>query len=194
VLIVGVNGTGKTTTIGKLAAREQAAGKHVILAAADCYGAMREERPYRAALDTPAAEAELLREADEGRLDREAVDAVLAAAGHSVRQRSRELPAGLTERELEVLLVLVHGRSNQEIAVDLGISAKTVGHHVQHVYEKAGVRSRAGEKPGVPGVVVDSGRAAGLAPKAPKRPGPRTEPALERVAAWGWPGAGGASA
>ncbi|MGH3137812.1 MAG: HD domain-containing phosphohydrolase [Gaiellaceae bacterium] len=114
-----------------------------ILAAADCYGAMREARPYRPALDSPAAEAELLREADEGRLDRDAVDAVLAAAGHPVRRRPPELPAGLTERELEVLLVLVHGRSNQEIAEDLGISAKTVGHHVQHVYEKAGVRSRA---------------------------------------------------
>ncbi len=114
-----------------------------ILAAADCYGAMREARPYRPALDAPAAEAELLREADEGRLDPDAVDAVLAAAGHRVRQRPRELPAGLTERELEVLLVLVRGESNQEIADDLGISAKTVGHHVQHVYEKAGVRSRA---------------------------------------------------
>ena len=114
-----------------------------ILAAADCYGAMREARPYRPALDAPAAEAELLREADAGRLDQEAVDAVLAAAGHPARQRPRELPAGLTERELEVLLVLVRGRSNQEIAADLGISAKTVGHHVQHVYEKAGVRSRA---------------------------------------------------
>jgi DNA-binding CsgD family transcriptional regulator len=114
-----------------------------ILAAADCYGAMCEARPYRPALDTPAAEAELIREAEEGRLDREAVDAVLAAAGHRVRQRPRELPAGLTERELEVLLVLVRGESNQEIAEDLGISAKTVGHHVQHVYQKAGVRSRA---------------------------------------------------
>ena len=78
-----------------------------------------------------------------GRLDREAVDAVLAAAGHAVSQRPRELPAGLTERELEVLLVLVRGASNQGIAAQLGISAKTVGHHVQHVYEKAGVRSRA---------------------------------------------------
>ena len=91
----------------------------------------------------PAAEAELMREAEEGRLDPEAVDAVLAAAGHRVPQRPRELPAGLTERELEVLLVLVRGESNQEIAEDLGISAKTVGHHVQHVYQKAGVRSRA---------------------------------------------------
>jgi HD-GYP domain-containing protein (c-di-GMP phosphodiesterase class II) len=114
-----------------------------ILAAADCYGAMREARPYRPALDEPAAEAELLREATEGRLDPEAVDAVLAAAGHRVPQRPRELPAGLSERELEVLLVLVRGESNQEIAEDLGISAKTVGHHVQHVYQKAGVRSRA---------------------------------------------------
>jgi len=114
-----------------------------ILAASDCYGAMREARPYRPALDAPTAEVELKREADEGRLDREAVDAVLAAAGHRVRQRPRELPAGLTERELEVLLVLVRGESNQGIAEDLGISAKTVGHHVQHVYQKAGVRSRA---------------------------------------------------
>jgi HD-GYP domain-containing protein (c-di-GMP phosphodiesterase class II) len=114
-----------------------------ILAAADCYGAMREARPHRPAVDAATAEAELLREVDEGRLDAEAVDAILAAAGHFVRQRPRELPAGLTERELEVLLVLVRGESNQEIATQLGISAKTVGNHVQHVYEKAGVRSRA---------------------------------------------------
>jgi HD-GYP domain-containing protein (c-di-GMP phosphodiesterase class II) len=114
-----------------------------ILAAADCYAAMREARPYRAALDAPAAETELMREVEDGRLDADAVDAVLAAAGHRVRQRPRELPAGLTERELEVLLVLVRGGSNQQIADDLGISAKTVGSHVEHVYQKAGVRSRA---------------------------------------------------
>jgi DNA-binding NarL/FixJ family response regulator len=42
-----------------------------------------------------------------------------------------------------VLLILVRGRPNREIADDLGISPKTVGHHVQHIYEKAGVRSRA---------------------------------------------------
>ena len=59
------------------------------------------------------------------------------------RQRLRELPAELIERELEVLLVLVRGESNQAIAEDLDISAKTVGHHLQHVHQKAGVRSRA---------------------------------------------------
>lgn len=114
-----------------------------ILAAADCYTAMREARPHRPALDAASAEAELVREAAEGRLDQEAVDAVLGAAGHRVPQRLRELPAGLTERELEVLLVLARGRTNQQIADDLGISPKTVGNHVQRVYEKAGVRSRA---------------------------------------------------
>jgi DNA-binding NarL/FixJ family response regulator len=50
---------------------------------------------------------------------------------------------GLTERELEVLLELVRGGSNQEIAKDLGISVKTVGHHVQNIYRKADVHSRA---------------------------------------------------
>jgi len=114
-----------------------------ILAAADCYTAMRQARPYRPALEPAAAEAELKREVEAGRLDAEAVDAVLAAAGHRVPKRSRELPAGLTRRELEVLLALVLGHSNQVIADDLGISAKTVGHHVQHVYRKMGVRSRA---------------------------------------------------
>jgi HD-GYP domain-containing protein (c-di-GMP phosphodiesterase class II) len=124
----------------------RAAGLHQearILATADCYAAMREARPYRAALDAPTAEAELLREAGKGRLDPDVVDAVLAAAGHRVSARPRDLPAGLTGRELEVLLVLVRGESNQAIAEDLGISVKTVGNHVQHVYEKAGVRSRA---------------------------------------------------
>jgi len=114
-----------------------------ILAAADCYTAIREARPYRPALEREAAEAELAREVEAGRLDSEAVDAVLAAAGHRVVKRPRELPGRLTNRELEILLALVLGQSNQAIADNLGISAKTVGHHVQHVYRKAGVRSRA---------------------------------------------------
>jgi HD-GYP domain-containing protein (c-di-GMP phosphodiesterase class II) len=114
-----------------------------ILAAADCYVAMRESRPYRPALDEGAAQSELLRDAREGRLDAAAVYDVLDAAGHPTKQRTQKLPAGLTERELEVLRVLVRGQSNQAIAERLGISARTVGHHIQHVYQKAGVRSRA---------------------------------------------------
>ena len=113
-----------------------------ILAAADSYQAMREPRPHRAAFDTAGAEAELLRDAGDGRLGPEAVDAVLAAAGHRVLKRPRELPAGLTDRELEVLLALAAGKTNKEIAETLGISAKTAGHHVQHIFDKTGVRTR----------------------------------------------------
>ena len=97
-------------------------------------------RAYVPYSDYPVGAAGLV---DDGRLDSDAVAAVLSAAGHAVPRRPRELPAGLTQRELQVLLVLVRGESNQGIATRLGISAKTVGHHVQHVYEKAGVRSRA---------------------------------------------------
>jgi HD-GYP domain-containing protein (c-di-GMP phosphodiesterase class II) len=114
-----------------------------ILAAADCYVAMREARPYRPALDAGEAEAELKRETESGCLDGDAVDAVLAAAGHRVPKRPRELPGGLTKRELEVLLALVRGQSNQQVAESLGIAPKTVGHHVERIYRKAGVRSRA---------------------------------------------------
>lgn len=114
-----------------------------ILAAADGYQAMREARAFRPALGEAAAEAELLRDAREERLDPQAVDAVLEAAGHRVGRRRRELPAGLTPRELEVLVALSLGQSNQAIADGLGISHKTVGHHVDHVYKKIDVNSRA---------------------------------------------------
>jgi HD-GYP domain-containing protein (c-di-GMP phosphodiesterase class II) len=113
-----------------------------ILAAADSYQAMRERRPHRPALDTVAAESELLADARGGRLCPEAVDAVLAAAGHRVTKLPRELPAGLTEREHQVLLALAAGKANKQIAEDLGISVKTVGNHIQHIFEKTGVRTR----------------------------------------------------
>jgi len=59
-------------------------------------------------------------------LDAAAVDSVLKAAGHRVAKRPRELPAGLTDRELEVLLALAAGKTNKEIAETLGISPGTV--------------------------------------------------------------------
>jgi DNA-binding NarL/FixJ family response regulator len=77
-----------------------------------------------------------------GRLDGEAVQAVLGAAGQPVRRR-REWPAGLTAREVEVLALLVRGSSNKQIAARLQISAKTAGKHIEHIYMKIGVSSRA---------------------------------------------------
>jgi fused signal recognition particle receptor len=44
ILVVGVNGTGKTTTIGKLASRLHASGRSVLLAAADTFRAAAEEQ------------------------------------------------------------------------------------------------------------------------------------------------------
>lgn len=50
--------------------------------------------------------------------------------------------ASLTEREVEVLRQLVSGKTNQEIAVVLGISYKTVEKHIDSIYAKLGVASR----------------------------------------------------
>jgi DNA-binding CsgD family transcriptional regulator/tetratricopeptide (TPR) repeat protein len=76
-----------------------------------------------------------------------AVTARLRAAGHRVargpNEATRANPAGLTDRELEVLALVAGGRSNPQIASELGISAKTVGHHVSHLLAKLGARSRA---------------------------------------------------
>jgi HD-GYP domain-containing protein (c-di-GMP phosphodiesterase class II) len=115
-----------------------------ILAASDVYHAMTESRPHRPAL-TPEAAAEALRsEVRAGRLDGEAANAVLAAAGHRARTTRRALVAGLSEREVEVLRLLACGRSRKQIAELLFISEKTVSHHTQHIYTKIGVSTRAG--------------------------------------------------
>jgi len=113
-----------------------------ILGAADVYQAMREPRPYRPQRSADEAAAELRAEVRAGRLDPEAADAVLAAAGHRVPRR-REGPAGLTPREVEVLRLLAQGLSNKEIAERLTISPKTAGNHVEHIYAKIDASSRA---------------------------------------------------
>jgi DNA-binding CsgD family transcriptional regulator len=113
-----------------------------ILGAADAYQAMREPRPHRPALTAEAAAAEVRAEVKAGRLDAEAVDAVLGAAGHRVSRR-REGPAGLTPREVEVLILVARGLSNKAIGDRLVISAKTVGNHVEHIYGKIDASNRA---------------------------------------------------
>jgi HD-GYP domain-containing protein (c-di-GMP phosphodiesterase class II) len=115
-----------------------------LLAAADAYHAMGEERPHRPALAPEAAASQLLDAADGGHLTRAEVDAVLAAAGQASRPANVARPAGLTEREVDVLRLIARGRSNKEVAATLGISPKTVGHHVEHIYAKAAVSTRAG--------------------------------------------------
>ncbi len=114
-----------------------------VLAAADVYHAMTEPRPHRPALTPESAAEQLLREARAGRLDGEATNSVLAAAGHPVRRTRRELVAGLSEREIEVLRLIARGHSKKQIASQLIIAEKTVDNHIQHIYNKIGVSSRA---------------------------------------------------
>jgi HD-GYP domain-containing protein (c-di-GMP phosphodiesterase class II) len=113
-----------------------------VLAAADCYQAMREPRPHRPALMADDVAAAMREEVRAGRLDADAADAVLRAAGHRVPRR-RQGPAGLTPREVEVLRMLARGLSNREIARQLVITPKTVSNHVEHIYSKIGASTRA---------------------------------------------------
>ena len=112
-----------------------------ILAACDVFHALDEDRPHRLA-HGQAAVALLVEEARAGRLDARAVEAVLATTG-APRGRTQLLPDGLTDREVEVLCLLARGLSNKQIAARLEISAKTVQHHIAHVYEKTNLRTRA---------------------------------------------------
>jgi HD-GYP domain-containing protein (c-di-GMP phosphodiesterase class II) len=113
-----------------------------LLAAADVYHAMTERRAHRPAKGESDAAAELRAEVRAGRLDGDAVSAVLRAAGHRVKAR-REWPAGLTSREVEVLGLLARGYSNKQIAQRLVITPKTVSNHLQNTYLKIDVSSRA---------------------------------------------------
>ncbi|MEM7334329.1 MAG: HD domain-containing phosphohydrolase [Chloroflexota bacterium] len=115
-----------------------------ILAAVDAYQAMLEPRPHRPALSPKEAAAELRQDAGAGKFDPNIVDAVLRAAGHQIQKPRQSAPGGLSKREIEVLRLLARGLSNPEIGEKLVISKKTVGHHVQHIYNKIDVSTRAG--------------------------------------------------
>jgi HD-GYP domain-containing protein (c-di-GMP phosphodiesterase class II) len=112
-----------------------------VLAAADAYHAMTEPRPHREAWSRELAAEALGRDANLGRLDGDAVKAVLEAAGH--RPPPIERPAGLTEREAEVVGLLARGLQTKQIARVLGISGKTADRHIQNAYGKIGVSTRA---------------------------------------------------
>jgi HD-GYP domain-containing protein (c-di-GMP phosphodiesterase class II) len=113
-----------------------------ILAAADAYHAMTEPRPHRPAMAPERAAAEVRAEVKAGRLDPEAVRGVLDAAGMPVDRRPEQV-AGLTAREIQVLRLLSRGQSIRDIACALQISPKTADAHIQHIYIKIGVSSRA---------------------------------------------------
>ena len=64
-------------------------------------------------------------------------------AGHPAPRVRGTLPAGLSDREVEVLRLVARGLSNRQIGEYFTISPRTSEHHVQHIYTKLGVSSRA---------------------------------------------------
>jgi HD-GYP domain-containing protein (c-di-GMP phosphodiesterase class II) len=112
-----------------------------LLAAADMFHAMTEPRPYREAHSPQVAAKMLASEAQAGRLDPASVSAVVEAAGQRAPYLAR--PAGLTERECQVVALLARGFQTKQVARSLGISAKTADRHVQNAYAKIGISTRA---------------------------------------------------
>jgi len=113
-----------------------------ILAAADRYQAMTQPRAHRPALTPQAAAAELRRMTAKGHVDHDAAECVLSAAGHLARPRPQTPPAGMTEREVEVLRLAATGLTTAQIARRLVISPKTADSHIQHIYAKIGCSTR----------------------------------------------------
>jgi len=118
-----------------------------VLAAVEIYVGMTSDRADREAQSAENAAAELRRLASEGVTEPRASRAVLVAAGHGEPRartvRRAHLPGGLTRRQLDVLRLAARGLTTQQIADRLAISSKTADHHIQHIYTKIGVSTRA---------------------------------------------------
>ncbi|MGB9011639.1 MAG: HD domain-containing phosphohydrolase [Aeromicrobium sp.] len=113
-----------------------------LLAAACAYCTLTEPRSHRPAMTAKQAMAELHADVRAGRLDSDAVDNVLSAAGQSHGKRHGG-PAGLTPRELQVLQLIARGASVRRVSQHLQITAKTAETYVERIYAKTGACSRA---------------------------------------------------
>ena len=130
--------------------RVRAADDHLgacVLAAAEVYVGLTAERADRPAFSPDEAAADLRRLESAGLLEPRASRAVQVAAGHGEPKtntgRRPHNPGGLTRREVEVLRLAARGHTTQGIAGRLSISPKTADHHIQHIYGKIGVSTRA---------------------------------------------------
>lgn len=112
-----------------------------LLGVCDSFQAMTEPRPYRPAMAPEMAAEALAEGARAGVHDPELVSAVVSAAGQPAPRFER--PAGLSEREAEVLGLVARGMQTKQVARALAISVKTADSHIQNTYRKIGVSTRA---------------------------------------------------
>jgi HD-GYP domain-containing protein (c-di-GMP phosphodiesterase class II) len=115
-----------------------------LLAAAEVFETAREDRPQRPALNDEGAATLVRSWVRDGRLCPDGADAVLSVAGQPSRRNITPPLAGMTQREIEVLRLIARGKTIKEAADELGISPKTADNHVQSIYSKIGVTTRAG--------------------------------------------------
>ena len=118
-----------------------------MLAATEIYVGMTTERADRPAHSPADAAAEIRRLESEGVIESRACRAVLVAAGHGesrgpLEQAPAESGRALP-REVDVLRLAARGLTTRQIADRLFISPKTTDHHIQHIYNKIGVSTRA---------------------------------------------------
>jgi HD-GYP domain-containing protein (c-di-GMP phosphodiesterase class II) len=115
-----------------------------IVAASDRFDELTHDGPERRGL--PATDAVRVMEQDAGRAFSssvfEALENSLGLRSDSSAPR-RTWPAGLTDREVEILRLTARGQSRREIAQRLVVSESTVRTHLEHIYQKCGVSSRA---------------------------------------------------
>jgi HD-GYP domain-containing protein (c-di-GMP phosphodiesterase class II) len=118
-----------------------------VLAATEIYVGLTSERADRLPFSPGDAAAELRRLESQGVLEPRASRAVLVAAGHGEPRapagKRPQNPGGLTRREVDVLRLAAKGLTTRQIADRLYISPKTADHHIQHIYSKIGVSTRA---------------------------------------------------
>jgi DNA-binding CsgD family transcriptional regulator len=113
-----------------------------LIAAGEAYRAMTAPVGAERGCSRAQAATRLRSEVRDGRLDAVAVELVLGAVGH--RPRRQPGPAGLTAREVEVLVLIATGASAKQVACALGIAPKTASTHIERIYMKSGVSSRSG--------------------------------------------------
>ena len=118
-----------------------------VLSATEVYVGLTTDRADRPAIGGVEAATELRRLESQGVLESRATRAVLVAAGHgegglTAGTRPKH-PSGLSIREVDVLRLAARGLTTQQIADRLFISPKTTDHHIQHIYNKIGVSTRA---------------------------------------------------